>query len=132
MLVIRLNRTGRKNRANFRVAVQEKTVAPGGRHVEMLGSWDPHKKLAVLKNERILYWLSKGAQPSRTVHNLLISQGVLEGEKRAISMKRPVKEEASSELEATDAEKKEDVAKVEISESEEKAEQKVEKEEAEK
>ncbi len=98
MLVIRLNRTGRKNRSHFRIAVQEKTVAPGGRHVEMVGSWDPHKKVAVLENDRILHWLGQGAQPSDTVYNLLVAQGVVEGKKRAVKMERPKVEENVQEV----------------------------------
>lgn len=105
MLVIRLNRTGRKNRSHFRIAVQEKTVAPGGRHVEMVGSWDPHKKVAVLKNDRILHWLGQGAQPSDTVYNLLVTQGVIEGKKRTVKMERPKVEEKAQEI--AEVEKKE-------------------------
>ena len=97
MLNIRLNRVGRKNKAYFRVVVQEHTVAPGGRHVEVLGSWDPHAKQAVLKTDRITHWLSQGAQPSDTAHNLLVREGVIEGKKIAVKMKRPVKAEVASE-----------------------------------
>lgn len=97
MLTIRFNRTGRKNRACFRVVVQEHTVAPGGRHVEVLGSYDPHMKKAVLKADRIKYWLEKGAQASESAHNLFIQEKIVEGEKRAIKMKRPVKAEAPAE-----------------------------------
>ena len=104
MLVMRMNRVGRRNRAFFRLAVQEKTVAPGGRHVEMVGSWDPHKKIAVLKNDRIVHWLGKGAQPSDTVYNLLVSQGVIEGKKRSVQMERPVKKEEAIVTEETKAE----------------------------
>ena len=93
MLNIRLNRTGRKNKAYFRVVVQEHTVAPGGRHVEVLGSYNPHEKQAVLKADRIAYWMSKGAQLSNTVHNLFVREGVITGEKIAVKMKRPVKAE---------------------------------------
>ena len=94
MLSIRFNRTGRKNRSNFRIVVQEHTVAPGGRHVEVVGSYDPHQKKAVLKNERIAYWMSQGAQASDSVHNLLVREGAIEGKKIAVKMKRPVKAEA--------------------------------------
>jgi len=84
MLVIRLNRTGRRNRPFFRLVVQEKSAAPGGRHADIVGSWNPHKKEGVFKEEKILHWLEKGAQPSDSVHNLLVSQGVIKGPKRAI------------------------------------------------
>ena len=101
MLSIRFNRTGRKNRSNFRIVVQEHTVAPGGRHVEVLGSYDPHQKKAVLRTERIQYWMSQGAQASDSVHNLLVREGAIEGKKIAVKMKRPVAKEA--EVAATPA-----------------------------
>jgi small subunit ribosomal protein S16 len=113
MLTIRFNRTGRKNRAYFRVVVQEHTVAPGGRHVEVLGSYDPHMKQAVLKADRIQYWMSQGAQVSDTAYNLLVKEGVIEeAKKRPIKMKRPAPraEEApateASAVEASNEEKK--------------------------
>lgn len=89
MLAIRFNRVGKRNQAAFRVILQEKTKAPGRRHVEVLGSWNPHTKEAVLKNDRILYWIGQGAGVSDSVHNLLVKQGVVKGERRAIKMKRP-------------------------------------------
>ena len=98
MLAIRFNRTGKRNHASFRVVLQEHTKAPGKRHVEILGSYDPHKKTTILKKERILYWISKGAQTSPVVTNLLIREGVIEGKKIAKKMPRPVaKEEVKAE-----------------------------------
>lgn len=98
MLAIRFNRTGKRNHASFRVVLQEHTKAPGKRHVEILGSYDPHKKTTILKKERILYWIGQGAQTSPVVTNLLIREGVIEGKKVAKKMPRPVaKEEAKAE-----------------------------------
>jgi len=98
MLAIRFNRTGKRNHASFRVVLQEHTKAPGKRHVEILGSYDPHKKTTILKKERILYWISQGAQTSPVVTNLLIREGVIERKKIAKKMPRPVaKEEAKTE-----------------------------------
>jgi small subunit ribosomal protein S16 len=94
MLAIRLNRTGKRNRAYFRVVVQEHTKAPGKRHVEILGSYDPHKKTTLLKKDRILYWIGQGAQVSDAVHNMLVREGVVEGKKIAKKMPRPVAKEA--------------------------------------
>lgn len=99
MLAIRLNRTGKRNRAYFRVVVQEHTKAPGKRHVEILGSYDPHKKTTILKKDRITYWMSQGAQVSDAVHNMLVREGVIEGKKVAKKMPRPVaKEEPVAEV----------------------------------
>ena len=82
MLKIRLQRVGRKNDPSFRVVVIDSHRGPkAGRAVELLGSHRPRQHATALKKERILYWLSKGAQASGTVHNLLIAQGVREGKK---------------------------------------------------
>lgn len=98
MLTIRFNRIGKRNRAQFRVVLQEHTIAPGGRHVEVLGSYDPHSKKAVLTGERIKFWIGKGAQVSDTVYNLFVSQGVISGKKRPIKIsKKPVEAEAKEE-----------------------------------
>ena len=122
MIVIRFSRTGRKNKPQFRLVVQEHTAAPTGRHIEIVGSWDPHQKKGVFKNERIQYWLSQGAQASDTVHNLLLSQKVIEGVKRAVKMKKVEKpaEEAPAE------EKKEEKKTEEVAAEEKKEEVKVE------
>ncbi len=102
MLVIRLNRYGKRNQAQFRVILQEKSKAPGHRHVEVLGSHDPHSKKTLLKKERILYWIGQGAEPSDRVHNMLVKAGVIEGKIIPKKMKRPepkVAEAASAETE---------------------------------
>lgn len=93
MLVIRLNRFGKRNQAQFRVVLQEKTKAPGHRHVEMLGSHNPHSKVTIFKKDRILYWIGQGAQPSDRVHNMLVKEGVIEGKITPKRMPRPVKKE---------------------------------------
>lgn len=69
-------------------------MAPGGRHIEVMGSHNPHTKQTVLRTERIQYWMGQGAQLSPTVHNLLVKEGVIEGKKIVVKMDRPVKEEA--------------------------------------
>ncbi len=97
MLAIRLNRTGKRNRAHFRVVVQEHTKAPGKRHVEIVGSYDPHKKTTLLNKDRILYWVGKGAQVSDAVHNMLVREGVIEAKKVAKKMPRPVAKEVPVE-----------------------------------
>lgn len=82
MLTIRFNRTGKKNKAQFRIVVQEHTVAPGGRHIEIVGSWDPHLKKGIFKDERIQHWIEKGAQVSDSVYNLLVKKEIISGKKR--------------------------------------------------
>ncbi|HPN96617.1 MAG TPA: 30S ribosomal protein S16 [Candidatus Moranbacteria bacterium] len=113
MLTIRFSRVGKRNKAQFKITLQEHTVAPGGRHVEILGSYDPHSKVAVLKEERIKYWLEKGAKVSDTVHNLLVSKNVISDKKRSVKLPKkeePVKEEAKEISEKPAEEKKEESA----------------------
>lgn len=71
--------------------VTDKRSKPKSGELEILGSYHPKTKVTVLKNERILYWLSKGAQASDTVHNLLVNQKVIQGTKR--NMVKAVKSE---------------------------------------
>lgn len=94
MLTIRFQRVGRKNDAAFRVVLTEKRSKPRSGQKEILGSYHPKTKQTVLKNERIQHWISKGAQPSATVHNLLIKKGVIKGAKIHVSRQADVKKEA--------------------------------------
>ncbi len=112
MLTIRFARTGRRNRAQFRIVLQEKTAAPTGRHVAWLGSYDPHLKKAVLQADKIKEWVGKGAQVSDSVYNLLVKEGVLEGKKRAVKMAKPEVKEEEKKEEVTE-EKKEETPKEE-------------------
>ena len=77
MLTIRMQRTGRKGHAMFRVVVQDARVTPtSGNVVARLGSYDPHAKTTTLDKEKAAKFLKNGAQPSDRVALLLKSEGV--------------------------------------------------------
>ena len=77
MLAIRMQRTGRKGHAMFRVVVQDSRLTPtSGRVVALLGSYDPHAKTSTLVKDKAEYYLSNGAQPSPRVVRLLEAEGV--------------------------------------------------------
>lgn len=77
MLVIRMQRTGRKGHAQYRVVVQDSRVTPtSGRVVAGLGSYNPHTKAVVLDTEKANYYLSNGAQPSDRVALLFKKEGI--------------------------------------------------------
>jgi len=104
MLKIRLARIGRKNDPTFRVVVTEHTRGPkSGKHLEILGNYNPKMDEIKLNGERILHFISHGAQVSDTVHNLLIKEGVIKGKKiNVLPKKSPiVKEDEESKEEAT-------------------------------
>ena len=93
MLVIRFLRVGKRNQSSFKVVVTDKrNPARAGRFVEQVGFYNPRTKEKILKKERFLYWISKGAKPSPTVYNLLIKEGIVEGKKIAVhkKSKKPV------------------------------------------
>jgi len=98
MLVIRLLRVGKKNQPAFKIVVTDKKKsATKGVYVEEVGFCNPLTKEKVLKQERIKYWLSVGAKPSATVHNLLISEKIVEGKKTPVHKKKKVKEGSETE-----------------------------------
>ena len=74
---MRLQRIGKKGQAYFRLVVTEHTKKPQGEFLELLGSYDPHKKTLLAKKERIEYWLAKGVRPSPTLNNLLVNNKVI-------------------------------------------------------
>ena len=77
MLVIRLQRTGRKGHAQFRVVVQDSRRTPtSGKIVAQVGTYDPHSKQTVLNKERAQAYLDHGAQPSPRVVSLLKAEGI--------------------------------------------------------
>lgn len=77
MLAIRLQRTGRKGHAQFRVVVQDARLTPtSGKVVALLGNYNPHTKQAVLAKNKAEFYLSHGAQPSPRVARLLKAEGI--------------------------------------------------------
>lgn len=77
MLAIRLQRTGRKGHAMYRMIVQDSSRTPtSGRLVAQIGHYDPHSKVVEIKKDKAEFYLSNGAQPSDRVAGLLKQQGV--------------------------------------------------------
>ncbi|MFH1424000.1 MAG: 30S ribosomal protein S16 [Candidatus Nealsonbacteria bacterium] len=82
MLVFRLFRVGKNNQPSYKIVVTDKrNPSKGGRFVEQIGFYNPVTKEKTLNKERAQYWLKQGVQPSATVHNLFIKDGILEGKK---------------------------------------------------
>ena len=90
MLTIKLKRIGKKHQASFRLVVLEKRTKLNGRCVEELGWLNPRTDERDFKKERIEYWLKVGAQPTDTVHNLLVKAGVIKSHKIPVHKKKKV------------------------------------------
>lgn len=80
MVKIRLRRIGTKGRPFYRVIVAESTSGRNGKFVETVGIYDPvaSPKRIEINEERALYWLVQGAQPTETTAYLLNKTGVLD------------------------------------------------------
>ncbi len=79
---IRLTRHGSKKRPFYRVVVVDSRSPRDGRFIEIVGHYNPtvEPPEVVLKNDRIAYWISKGAAPSETVGQILKRAGKTETE----------------------------------------------------
>jgi small subunit ribosomal protein S16 len=87
-VVIRLMRAGAKKRPFYRIVVADSRRQRDGRHVEILGYYDPLVKPFVVKfdEEKMKTWIGKGAQPSQQVASLLRPAGII-----AVNASKPAK-----------------------------------------
>lgn len=123
MLAIKLSKTGKTNKKMFRLVISEKGRDPYGNVLEILGSYNPHSKELVTKDDRIKHWLSKGAQMTATVNNLLIGKNIVEGKKVTASKPGEKSEKRVSQLKAKDDKKKAAAAAAQAPKEEVKAEE---------
>ena len=70
--------------------------------MEVLGNYDArHGDKAIIKDERVKYWMTQGAQASGTVHNLLVSRKIIDGKKvNVLPLKKAIVKEAEASTEA--------------------------------
>lgn len=112
--MMRLQRVGRRNDPAYRIVVTDKRTGPkSDKHVARLGSYNPKMDHIQLDKDAAKDWLSKGVQPSDTVHNILVSQGVIDAKKiNVLPKKSPIideeaikkaEEEAAAKAEAQKA-----------------------------
>jgi len=91
------------------VVTDKRTGVKSDKHVDRLGSYNPKLNHIQLDAEKAKEWLSKGVKPSDTMHNILVSQKVIEGKKiNVLPRKSPiVDEEAIKKAEEEAAQKAE-------------------------
>ena len=79
MIKIRLQRKGRIRRPIYHIVVADSRSPRDGRIIEQVGRYDgvTEKKETVLNEDRIMYWLDTGAQPTDSVRKILRHEGVL-------------------------------------------------------
>lgn len=103
MLKIRLQRVGRKNDPSFRVVCIDSRKGPkSGNNIEILGSYNSKQNYINIKEDRVKYWISTGAQISDVINNILVKKGIIKAQKKHVSRgkkntRTPEKEEVKEE-----------------------------------
>ena len=88
MLVIRLQRIGRKHQPAYRVVVAERRSKLGAPPVKDLGSYDPFSKVFKVEKGGVENWIKNGAQVTPTVWNLFVTHKVISGAKKVVKVKK--------------------------------------------
>lgn len=80
MVKIRLSRVGARNQPSYRIVVADSRSPRDGRFIEIIGNYNPRTNppTVVVKEERALYWLGQGAQPTEAVARMLKNAGILD------------------------------------------------------
>ncbi|MEX1997331.1 MAG: 30S ribosomal protein S16 [Candidatus Andersenbacteria bacterium] len=81
MLKMRLQRRGKNKYATYRVVVAQHHAPIKGRFIADVGFYNPHTDAFRVDATKVATWLKQGVQPSATVHNLLVTHGLLKAEK---------------------------------------------------
>lgn len=111
--MMRLQRVGRKNDPSYRIVVTDKRTGPkSNKHVAIIGSYNPKMSHIQLDAEAATDWLSKGVQPSDTVHNILVKQKVIDAKTvNPLPRKSPIVDEEALAKEKEEKEAAEAAAK---------------------
>lgn len=111
--MMRLQRVGRKNDPSFRIVVVDKRTGPkSNKNIAILGSYNPKLNHVQVDKTAAAEWLSKGVQPSDTVHNILVGQKVIEAPKKNVLPKKsPIVDEEALAREAEEKAAAEEAAK---------------------
>lgn len=81
MLRLRLQRRGKRNYATYKVVVADQHAPIKGKFIATLGHYNPHTNLFAVNTDQVTNWLAQGAQPTSTVHNLLVTNNIIKAKK---------------------------------------------------
>ena len=96
---LRLRRMGKKKQPIYKMVAADSRSPRDGKFLEAVGFYNPltNPHTLDLKEDRIMYWLNVGAQPTHTVKSLLRQQGIIL--KKELVSKGLDEEKVKSELE---------------------------------
>jgi small subunit ribosomal protein S16 len=101
MLKIRLKRIGKRKQPHYRFVVAESSWARDSKTVEEIGHYNPMTKPStiVIKKERAQHWLKQGAQPTDTVAQIFVKQGLMKEIKKGSKPSQSKTKKKSKEAE---------------------------------
>lgn len=102
MLMMRLQRIGRKNNPTYRILVVDRRASTkSNKFVDHLGHYEPKSGVFEIDGEKAKHWMSQGVKPSDTLYNMLITKKIIEGKKRnVLPRKSPIIDEAKLKADA--------------------------------
>lgn len=107
MVRIRLRRMGLKKQPTYRIVVCDKESPRDGSFIEIIGTYNPRTEPATVQvqEDRALYWMKVGAQPSESVQQLFKKTGTTERYQRLMKGEAPdtLLAEAAAAVAATPA-----------------------------
>lgn len=103
MISIKLRPVGKKKQITYRVVVLPKKSKLVGKYIDDLGWYNPHTDKFVINVEKAKEWIKNGAQPTATVHNLLVDAKAVEGAKIPLQKKSKKQKEQPASAEAAPA-----------------------------
>ncbi len=122
MITIRLFRIGKKKQPSYKIVVTDKKNSPtGGRFIDEVGFYNPITKERSVDGDKVKYWIGKGASVSDTVHNLLVTEGVIEAKKRpqhGLPGKKEGEDEVATEIKTEEVPKTEEDMTPEVKDAE--------------
>lgn len=76
---LRLKRGGSKQRPFYRIVAADSRSPRDGRFIDTIGTYNPivAEYEVSIDEEKAMYWLKNGAQPTDTVRNLLSQKGIM-------------------------------------------------------
>lgn len=111
MVVIRLQRTGRRNTPSYRIVVTDSRTSVRGGSIEVIGFYDPIGKTCKIQSDKVESWKLKGAQMSDAVARLIALDGKIEKKKttkpnrKSVLREKMAEEAKAAEIVAKAAEK---------------------------
>lgn len=112
MLMIRLQRIGRKNDPSFRIIVTDKRESTTStRFADIVGTYQPKAGTIEIDAEKVTKWLKNGAKASPTVHNMLVTKKIIDAKKINVLPKNKIVAALKVEADKKAAEKAAEDAK---------------------